>query len=62
MSATIHLANRDWDSLVDDFVMLGFLPRNANRSVILPVMERVLTPYLRGGGAKSFNFQALSQV
>lgn len=25
-------------------------------------MDRVLSPYLRGGGAKSFNFQALSQV
>ncbi|KIY91538.1 Uncharacterized protein MNEG_16426 [Monoraphidium neglectum] len=24
-------------------------------------MERVLGPYLRGGGARSFNFQALSQ-
>lgn len=23
-------------------------------------MERVLGPYLRGGGAKAFNFQALS--
>jgi hypothetical protein len=26
------------------------------------VMDRVLSPYLRGGGAKAFNFQALSQV
>ena len=25
-------------------------------------MDRVLSPYLRGGGATSFNFQALSQV
>jgi hypothetical protein len=24
-------------------------------------MDRVLSPYLRGGGARSFNFQALSQ-
>lgn len=31
------------------------------RAVIVPVMERVLGPYLRGGGAKAFNFQALSQ-
>jgi aarF domain-containing kinase len=27
VSATIHLANRDWDALVGDFVDLGFLPR-----------------------------------
>lgn len=28
--------------------------------LIIPVMDRVLGPYLRGGGAKAFNFQALS--
>jgi hypothetical protein len=29
VSATIHLANRDWGALVEDFVTLGFLPREA---------------------------------
>lgn len=53
-------ANRDWDSLIDDFVALGFLPAGCDRGLIIPVMERVLGPYLRGGGAKAFNFQALS--
>jgi len=57
VSATIHLANRDWPALIDDFVALEFLPANCDRGVIIPVMERVLGPYLRGGGAKSFNFQ-----
>ncbi|GAX80969.1 hypothetical protein CEUSTIGMA_g8404.t1 [Chlamydomonas eustigma] len=61
VSATIHLANRDWDSLIGDFIELGFLPRDCNRAVITPVMDRVLGPYLRGGGAKAFNFSALSQ-
>jgi len=43
------------------------LPRSCScssclpRAVIVPVMERVLGPYLRGGGAKAINFQALSQ-
>ena len=60
VSATIHLANRDWGALVDDFVALKFLPRGCDRARILPVMERELGPYLRGGGAKAFNFQALS--
>ncbi|PSC74696.1 alanine-glyoxylate transaminase [Micractinium conductrix] len=60
VSATIHLANSDWDSLIDDFVALGFLPAGCDRGLIIPVMERVLGPYLRGGGAKAFNFQALS--
>jgi aarF domain-containing kinase len=62
VSATIHLANKDWDALCDDFAALGFLPRDADRALIVPVMDRVLSPYLRGGGAKAFNFQSLSQV
>jgi len=57
VSATIHLANRDWASLVDDFVALDFLPADCDRGVIIPVMDRVLSPYLSGGGAKAFNFQ-----
>ena len=57
VSATIHLANRDWPALIDDFVALEFLPAGCDRGVIIPVMDRVLSPYLRGGGAKSFNFQ-----
>ncbi|KAK9828554.1 hypothetical protein WJX72_000728 [[Myrmecia] bisecta] len=61
ISATIHLANRDWDGLIDDFVALGFLPFGCDRGLIIPVMEKVLSPYLRGGGAKAFNFTALSQ-
>ncbi len=40
---------------------LDFLPDSCDRAVIVPVMERVLGPYLRGGGARAFNFQALSQ-
>jgi len=31
------------------------------RARIIPVMDRVLSPYLRGGGAQAFNFSALSQ-
>ena len=57
VSATIHLANRDWAALVADFVNLGFLPDDADRGVIIPVMEKVLSPYLRGGGARAFNVQ-----
>jgi hypothetical protein len=31
VSATIHLANRNWAALVDDFIDLEFLPTDANR-------------------------------
>ena len=40
--------------------MAGFLPPDCDRGRIVPVMERVLKPYLRGGGARAFrgnNFQ-----
>ncbi len=57
VSATIHLGNRDWNALIDDFIALGFLPGGSDRGRIIPVMDTVLSPYLRGGGAKAFNFQ-----
>ena len=57
VSATLHLGNRDWDALIDDFIALGFLPADSDRGRIIPVMDKVLSPYLRGGGAKAFNFQ-----
>ncbi|KAL3161508.1 hypothetical protein ABBQ32_010382 [Trebouxia sp. C0010 RCD-2024] len=61
VSATIHLANRDWNGLINDFIDLQFLPPNSDRGLIIPVMDKVLSPYLRGGGAKSLDFQSLSQ-
>ena len=33
ISATIHLANRDWNGLITDFINLKFLPLNSNRYV-----------------------------
>ena len=35
--------------------------QNCDRGLIIPVMERVLGPYLKGGGAAAYNFQALSR-
>ena len=37
ISAIIHLGNRDWASLIDDFVSLDFLPPDCNRAQIIPV-------------------------
>ncbi|KAF5837147.1 hypothetical protein DUNSADRAFT_4767 [Dunaliella salina] len=61
VSAIIHLSNKDWDSMINDFIELGFLAPDCNRAQIIPVMDRVLSPYLRGGGAAAYNFSALSQ-
>jgi len=60
VSAIIHVGTKNWEALVDDFIQLQFLPEDCDKSKIIPVMQRVLTPYLSGGGASSFNFQALS--
>ena len=54
VSAVIHLANKDYASLVDDFVKLNILPPDSNRPAIIPLMDKALTPYVKGGGAKRY--------
>lgn len=60
VSAIVHLANRDWPRVVDDFVALKFLPKNIDTSRVEPVIGAILDQALEGGGAKSINFQSLS--
>lgn len=54
VNAIIHLANRDYDSLVDDFIALDILPPDCDRATIMPLMDKALSPYVRGGGAKRY--------
>lgn len=54
ISAIIHLANKDYASLVDDFIKLGILPEDSNRAAIVPLMDKALSPYVKGGGAKKY--------
>ncbi|KAL3944970.1 MAG: hypothetical protein SGBAC_000946 [Bacillariaceae sp.] len=54
ISAVIHLANKDYTSLVDDFVKLQILPEDCNRPAIIPLMDKALSPYVKGGGAKKY--------
>lgn len=54
VSSLIHLANRDWARLVDDFIDLEVLPANTNRPIVIPLMEKALAPYVAGGGAQKF--------
>jgi aarF domain-containing kinase len=64
VAAVVHLGTRNWDGLIDDFVRLGFLAEDVNKGTLIPILQRVLGPYLKGGGAQSMknaNFQALSQ-
>lgn len=61
ITAIIHVGTMNWEGLIDDFIALGFLPKDCDRATIIPVMQRVLKPYLKGGGAKAMNFSALGQ-
>lgn len=54
ISAVIHLANKDYASLVDDFMNLNILPADSDRAAIIPLMDKALTPYVKGGGAKKY--------
>jgi aarF domain-containing kinase len=54
ISAVIHLANKDYASLVDDFIELKILPADCNKATIIPLMDKALSPYVRGGGAKKY--------
>jgi len=44
VSAIIHLANRDYSSLVEDFIGLEILPADCDRSLVVPLMDKALTP------------------
>jgi len=54
VSAIVHLANKDYASLVDDFISLKILPDDCNRAKVIPLMDKALSPYVKGGGAKQY--------
>jgi len=54
VSAIIHLANRNYADLVDDFISLDILPQDCDRSKVVPLMDKALSPYVKGGGAKRY--------
>lgn len=61
VSAIVHLANRDWPAVVQDFIALRFLPPDMDASQVEPVIGAILDQALEGGGARSINFQSLSE-
>jgi len=54
VSSIIHLANKDYASLVDDFIELKILPTDCDRAKVIPLMDKALSPYIKGGGAKTY--------
>lgn len=59
VSAVIHLANKNYAALVDDFIKLNILPADTNRGAVIPLMDKALTPYVKGGGAKKYEEELL---
>mmetsp|Transcript_17319 Transcript_17319/g.30923 ORF Transcript_17319/g.30923 Transcript_17319/m.30923 type:complete len:842 (-) Transcript_17319:136-2661(-) len=57
--ATLHLVNREYIALADDFVMLGLLPPDSNRDEIVPALTGVFQEALQNGVA-NLSFGALS--
>ena len=60
IEAISHLIHRDYEAIVEDFVLLEFIPEGVDLSPIMPVLARVFDQALEGGGAKGINFQELA--
>mgnify|MGYP001359352325 CR=1 FL=1 len=57
--AVVHLINRDFAGLAEDFQSLGFRRPSANLTEIVPALEEVLGGSL-GDSVGSFNFKAIT--
>ena len=47
--ATLHLVNREYAALAEDFITLGMLPSDSDRSEIVPALTSVFAEALAGG-------------
>lgn len=59
LTASVHLANREFGSLADDMLALGFFPPGTQRSVVAPALTGVFARAMEGG-IQSLSFQTLS--
>ncbi|WP_396136636.1 ABC1 kinase family protein [Chamaesiphon sp. VAR_48_metabat_403] len=55
----VHVINKDYPSLTDDFVELGFLTPDIDISPIIPALERVLDNAI-GENVGNFNFKTIT--
>ena len=56
-----HLVKKDYYRVVEDFEYLGFLPEeHPELSEYVPTFKKVFDQALKGGGAKSINFNEMS--
>lgn len=57
--ATLHLVNREYANLADDFVTLGMLPKDSDKASIVPALTSVFAQAL-AGGVNNLSFGDLS--
>ncbi len=58
-SSVVHLLNRDYERLAEDFIFLGFLAPDTEIEPILPALEQVLGNAM-GESVKNFNFKTIT--
>ncbi|MEA5578808.1 AarF/ABC1/UbiB kinase family protein [Anabaena sp. UHCC 0451] len=59
VDALVHLVNKDYTDLAEDFVKLGFLAPETNITPIVPALESVLGNAI-GKNVKEFNFKTIT--
>lgn len=60
IEAIVHLINRDYTEIGQDFINLDFIPQGTDTRPLVPALTAVFDVALAGGGAKSINFQELA--
>ncbi len=60
VEAIVHLLNRDYDLIGQDFQNLEFIAPDVDTAPIVPALTKVFDAALAGGGAKSINFQEVA--
>ncbi|HIK55701.1 MAG TPA: AarF/ABC1/UbiB kinase family protein [Synechococcales cyanobacterium M55_K2018_004] len=59
VDSVVHLVNKDYDELAQDFVKLGFLSPKTNIRPIIPALEAVFDDAI-GQNVRDFNFQTIT--
>jgi predicted unusual protein kinase regulating ubiquinone biosynthesis (AarF/ABC1/UbiB family) len=59
VDAVVHLINKDYEDLANDFISLGFLAPGTNIMPIVPALESVLGNAL-GESVRDFNFKTIT--
>ncbi|MBS0017425.1 MAG: AarF/ABC1/UbiB kinase family protein [Arthrospira sp. SH-MAG29] len=59
VDSVVHLINKDYKELAEDFVRLGFLAPNTNMAPIIPALEAVMGDII-GESVKDFNFKSIT--